>query len=67
MRQTPTRPWGCRISGINRDDLAGYLNGRIKETISIEEAKARPQYLDHEYEALSKRREAFSEIARCIQ
>ena len=50
---------GGRVSRINRDDLAGYLNGRTKEIIPIEEAKARPQSLDHEREALRKRRGAF--------
>ena len=51
---------GGRVSPINGDDLAGYLNGRTKEIIPIEEAKAWPLSLDHERETPRKRRGAFS-------
>ena len=48
---------GGRVSRINRDDLAGHLNGRIKEIIPIGEAKARPR---------RKRRGAFSTYGHII-
>ena len=53
---------GGRVSGINLDDLAGHLNGRIKETISIGETKTKPQSSNHKPKTHRKRKKTFQKI-----